>query len=74
MKGGKGLKVHVEFFPSKEKRDVELSGGATGVELLRTLDLHLDAHMLVRKDAPLPIDEGLKDGDKIKILTVTSGG
>jgi len=70
----KALKIHVEFFPSREKKMVKLSGKATGIKLLKDLDLHLDAHIIVRDGAPIPMDEKLKDGDKIRILTVTSGG
>jgi sulfur carrier protein ThiS len=68
------LMIEVELFPSKEKRIVELSGSATGIELLKALGKHLDSHILIRDNAPIPIDECLRDGDEIRILPVTSGG
>jgi len=71
---GKPVKVHVEFFPSKEKKVVKLEDRRTGIELLKNLDLHLDSYILVRDDMPIPIDQKLNDGDKIKILSVVSGG
>lgn len=70
----KAPKIHVEFFPSREKKVVKLNGKATGITLLKDLNLHLDAHIIVKDGAPVPLDEKLEDGDKIRILTVTSGG
>jgi sulfur carrier protein ThiS len=68
------LMVKVEFFPSKEKGTVELKMPATGIDLLKALDRHLDSHILTRNGTPIPIDEKLEDGDEIRILSVASGG
>ena len=38
------------------------------------LDLAPDAHLLVRGDVPIPIDEPLEDGETIRVIAVVSGG
>jgi sulfur carrier protein ThiS len=68
------LRIEVEFFPSKERRRVELDGNATGIELLRALNKHLDSHLLTRNGTPMPVDERLRDKDEIRIISVASGG
>lgn len=47
---------------------------ATGLALVRALGLAPDGHVLVRGDAPIPEDETLRDGDRIRVLAVVSGG
>ena len=68
------LVVEIEFFPSEERKTVELNWGATGIELLGALGKHLDSHILTKKGIPIPIDQRLEDGDRIRILSVASGG
>ena len=68
------MKVQVELFRTRRTEDVELPVGANGLDLLRRLDLAPDAHLLVRGDTPLPLDEALNEGDRLLILSVVSGG
>jgi sulfur carrier protein ThiS len=68
------VNIQVEFFPSKEKRVVKIEGKPTGVELLKDMKLHLDAYILVKNNTPIPIDQELEDGDRIRLLSVVSGG
>ncbi len=51
-----------------------LEPGATGGDLLSALRLPPDAHLLVRGDVPIPIDEPLRDGERIRVIGVVSGG
>ena len=53
---------------------VELPEGATGLDLLRKLGLPPDAHLVVRGDIPIPVDEPLAEGEELLILSVVSGG
>jgi sulfur carrier protein ThiS len=68
--------VHVEvhFHPSGAERRVELPSSARGLDLLGVLELAPDAHLLVRGDAPVPEDEVLLEGDRIRVIAVVSGG
>ena len=68
------MRLVVEQFSKREERTVELPDRATGLDLYRLLSLAPDAHLLVRGDAPLPLDEPLEEGEALTILSVVSGG
>jgi sulfur carrier protein ThiS len=57
-----------------EEKVLELADGSTGMELLRELNLPYDVHILARDDVPIPLDVKLIDGEKIRIISVVSGG
>jgi sulfur carrier protein ThiS len=66
--------VTVQFIPSKETKEVELKEGATGLSLVEHLDLTPDSLILARSDKPIPIDDELKDGENVTLISVVSGG
>ena len=68
------MRVTVDLFSLREERTVELPDRATGLDLFQALSLAPDAHLLVRRDAPLPLDNPLEDGEALTILSVVSGG
>ncbi len=68
------MRVEVDLHPSGTARSVELPAGARGLDLARALGLPPDVHILVRGDAPIPEDEPLRDGDRIRVIGVVSGG
>jgi sulfur carrier protein ThiS len=68
------VRILAEMFSQRSERDVDLGADATGMDLLRSLGLSPDAHLLVRGDDPIPADEPLVDGERILILSVVSGG
>ncbi len=68
------MKVTVEFIPSKETKEVELEEGATGMSLVEHLDLTPDSLILARSSKPIPIDEELRDGENVTLISVVSGG
>lgn len=68
------MRLVVDLFSQREERTVELPDRATGLDLFRLLSLAPDAHLLVRGDAPLPLDEPLEEGEALTILSVVSGG
>ncbi len=68
------MKVTVKFIPSRETKELELEEGATGMTLVKILDIAPDSHILARSDKPIPIDEELKDGDDLTLISVVSGG
>jgi sulfur carrier protein ThiS len=41
---------------------------------MRALGLYPDAWVPVRGDTPVPVDEELKDGDRLKLVAAVSGG
>lgn len=68
------MRVHATLHPSGAERDADLPPDGTGLDLLRTLALAPDVHILVRGDAPLPEDAPLRDGDRVRVIGVVSGG
>ena len=68
------MRVMVEIVPSRRQEFVELTPSARGLDLLKALHLAPDAHILFRGDAPIPVDENLVDGDRIRVVGVVSGG
>jgi sulfur carrier protein ThiS len=69
---GMGIRVHIEH--GKGTLDLDLSAGETALKVLEKLNLYPDGHLVLRDRTPIPIDEELKDGDRIKIIKVASGG
>ncbi len=68
------MRVQADLVQRHRVEEVELGSGATGMDLLKRLDLSPDAHLLLRGDLPIPVDEPLKDGEVVRILAVISGG
>lgn len=66
--------VKVELFSARRVETVELPTNSTGLALLKAMALAPDAHLVVRGDAPLPLDEPLTDGETLTVLSVVSGG
>jgi sulfur carrier protein len=63
--------MRVTILPEKEVREVE---APTVGELLKTLGLHRDAHLVVRGQDILTSDVRLAETDQLEILPVISGG
>jgi sulfur carrier protein ThiS len=68
------MQVTAELVQVRKAERVDLSPGATGFDLLRRLGLAPDAHLLVRGDAPIPLDEPLVEDEHLRVLSVVSGG
>jgi len=54
-----------------ERTELEAS---TPMQALQALSLLPDAHIVLRDNMPIPLDEPLLHGDMIKIIRVASGG
>jgi sulfur carrier protein len=59
---------------SHPDRDVEIKGPKRVKELLRDLNLVVEAHLVIRGDDLVTEDEMLKDTDTVEIRPVISGG
>jgi sulfur carrier protein ThiS len=69
------MMIEAVFLPrGREERKIDIAENSTGLDLLKTLDLSPDVHILVRNKIPIPLDEELVDGEKIRIINVVSGG
>ncbi|GEM_PF-1968478 len=54
--------------------NVRMSTDSHVSDLVKELDHHLDAIIVVKDGRPVPLDHPLEDGDTIKVLSVVSGG
>jgi len=69
------MRVTATILPTrKETVSVELKEGSTVDELVRALSYLPDGWIAVREGQPIPMDEALKDGDDLKLISVVSGG
>lgn len=69
------MKVKIRLLPSKKKtRTIEVKKGSKVIDAMLEMDLYPDAWIPVRGDAPIPLDEVLRDGDELKLIAVVSGG
>ena len=57
-----------------KERKVMLKDNATGEDLLNALKLLPDGVLVINGRHPIPYTHKLKDGDRIKIIRVASGG
>ena len=64
--------MHVQL--SHPARTVEIKGPKKVKELLRELNLVVEAHLVIKGDDLVTEDEMLYDGDQIEIRPVISGG
>lgn len=68
------MRVTADVVQARRTESVDLPAAATGMDLLKRLGLAPDAHLLLRGETPIPVDERLADGELIRILVVVSGG
>jgi len=68
------MRITAELVQGRKTESIELPEAATGFDLLRSLGLAPDAHLVVRGDSPIPLDEPLIDAEHLRILSVVSGG
>lgn len=69
------VKVHVTLhgFTPKE-REIDLPEGALADDAPRALGIRSELVLVFRDERPLPGDEPLREGDRLRILRVVSGG
>lgn len=69
------VRVHATLHGFAEKeRVLELAAGARADDAPRALGIRPELVLVFRDQRPLPADEPLLEGDKIRILRVVSGG
>ncbi len=68
------MQVNAELVQARRTEVLDLPEHATGFDLLRGLKLAPDAHLLVRGDTPIPLDEPLLDREHLRVISVVSGG
>ena len=69
-----GGRMKVKVRHKSEEKVVEVDEGSGVEDLLRSLSLYVDAHIVTSSNRPLPLTHRLHDGDEVSIIQVASGG
>ncbi len=64
----------MKIFIEKQNKEVEHAFKGTVQQLLAMLEINPETVLVVKNDELVTLDEALLDKDKIKILSVISGG
>jgi sulfur carrier protein ThiS len=69
------MKVKVEIQPDNKVIDIDIDkDSAIVTDVLLKLNIKPDTVIVIKKNIPIPIDENIENGDKLKIIRVASGG
>lgn len=69
------MRVHATLHGFAEKeRELDLAVDAKADDAPRALGIRPELVLVFRGDRPLPADEPLREGDRLRILRVVSGG
>lgn len=56
-----------------EKR-LQLPSGSKAEDVIRGLGLNISTHIVLRGNMPIPIDDGINDGEVLDLIETVSGG
>lgn len=69
------MRVHVCRVPRPNvEQSLDVRDGARVFEVLRAAQIPPDSVVVVRDDRPLPVDAPVRDGDRLRVVSVYSGG
>ena len=68
------VKIKVKISRSNIEKNIQLEKGSTVMDLLNKLKIKPDTVVVMSDKLPIPIDENLKDNQKITVIQVFSGG
>jgi sulfur carrier protein ThiS len=68
------MKIKVKIVPRNVQQEVEVKNGSTAADLLRMMKLFPDGFIVLRNNAPIPIDEVIESDQDLCLLQVASGG
>jgi len=64
----------MKIFVEKQNKEIEQKFNGTAEELLASLGINPETVLIVKNNELITLDETISDSDKIKILSVISGG
>jgi len=68
------MKIKVKIVPRNLLQEVDVKKGTTVSDLLRMMQLRPDAFIVLKNNAPIPVDEIVDDNQELCLLQVASGG
>jgi sulfur carrier protein ThiS len=69
-----GSKIELKVAYKGEEKALQLDEGSTVEDLLRSLRLYIDAHIVMSGNRALPSTDQLHNGQELRIIQVASGG
>jgi len=68
------MKITVIIMPENSIIEVDLKSGSKVYDVLKKINLKPDACIVLKGNAPIPVDEILDEEQELSILQVASGG
>ena len=69
------MRIEIKLYPENKTTALDFKvESATVMDVLSRLNIKPDTVVVIKDNDPIPIDEDVKDGDKLKIIKVASGG
>ena len=68
------MKITVKILPLNSIKEVDLKSGSKVYDVLKKINLRPDALIVLKGNAPIPVDEILDEEQELNILQVASGG
>ena len=68
------VSMEIDVRVMEKELKINMDENATGEDLLKALKLLPDTVLIISGNRPIPYTEKLKEGDKIRIIRVASGG
>jgi len=66
--------VLIKVFINHTERTLRVDEGAAAIEILETLGLEENEHLVLKGGSLLPLDETLHEGDVLEVMRVVTGG
>lgn len=66
--------MHVTVLVSGKGRKVGIKNSSKISDLMERMDINPETVIVLKGDKPVPDTERLKQGDKIRLIDITSGG
>ena len=69
------MRIETKLYPENKTTALDFKvESATVMDVLSRLNIKPDTVVVIKDNDPIPIDDDVKDGDKLKIIKVASGG
>ncbi len=68
------MMIQINILPEKNVKEQEIQKSTTVGDVIKSMHIKPDTVIAMRDNTPIPIDETIKEGDKITIIKVSSGG
>ena len=66
--------IVAEILRRNEEKKIKMAEGSTIYDLLNKIDISPDQVVTIEDERVVPVDSELKDGQKLKLMEVNSGG